>query len=212
MSIASSPSPETVQSDDPMVARIEQTGEILGLRNGRTVVRTPNGSELSVEVRAPVAIQVQPENLSVLPGRTADLQLIDASTGEALQANAATWTSSLPQRATVRGGHVQAGQEVGSVQVTARYGGLEATATVIVDASGAVVTVDPRRARLHRGELRRFQARTKYGPVHARWRSADERVVIARDDGILEARALGRTTVCAQVYGTRSCSVVEVVR
>ena len=104
VSIASSPSPETVQSDDPMVARIEQTGEILGLRNGRTVVRTPNGSELSVEVRAPVAIQVQPENLSVLPGRTADLQLIDASTGEALQANAATWTSSLPQRATVRGG------------------------------------------------------------------------------------------------------------
>jgi hypothetical protein len=86
VSVPSRPSPETMRSDDPATVRIDESGALVGLRPGRTTIRTLHGegSSLEVEVRAPQAIRVEPQRLVLEPERAGMLEVFDADSGEKL--------------------------------------------------------------------------------------------------------------------------------
>jgi len=218
VSVPSRPSPETIQSEDPTVVRVDPSGTVIGLRAGRTRVRTLHGegSSLEVEVRAPRAIRLEPARLELEPERAAVFTLLDAESGERLPPEGAEWSSDAPRRASVLEGRVQAGSEPGPASVLVRFGEATAQAVVLVGVaaagSGQALSVNPPRARLRTGEVRAFLAYLPSGPVGAEWESGNPRVVAALRDGLFAARTAGRTSICAAAQGRRACANVEVTQ
>ncbi len=213
VSVPSRPSPETMRSDDPATVRVHESGTLVGLRPGRTTIRTLHGegSSLEVEVRAPRTIRVEPQRLDLEPERAGALDIFDADSGERLPPEAAQWVSDAPRRATVIGGRVQAGSEMGPASVSVRFGDAEGRALVLVrGAAGGSLSVNPARARLRAGEVRAFQAFNRSGPVSAEWTSSDRRVAAPLQAGLFHARSAGRANICATALGRRACSSVEV--
>ncbi len=213
VSVPSRPSPETMSSDDPATVRVEASGALVGLRPGRATIRTLHGegSSLEVEVRAPRAIRVEPQQLRLEPDRSEALEVFDADSGERLPPEAAEWASDAPPRATVIRGRVQAGTEVGPASVSVRFGDAEGRALVLVGVAGhEPLSVSPARVRLRVGEVRAFQAFSRNGPVGAEWTSSDMRVAVPLQAGLFHARSAGRVSICATAQGRRACSSVEV--
>ncbi len=213
VSVPSRPSPETMSSDDPATVRIDASGTLVGLRPGRTTIRTLHGegSSLEVEVRVPRAIRVEPQRLDLEPERAGTFAIFDAGSGERLPAEAAEWASDAPRRAAVMGGRVQAGSETGPASVSVRFGDAEGLALVLVGSTPRdSLSVSPARARLRAGEVRAFQAFSRAGPVGAQWTSSDTRVAAPLQAGLFHARSPGRVSICAAALGRRACSKVEV--
>ena len=139
------------------------------------------------------------------------LEVFDADSGERLPREAAEWVSDAPRRATVVGGKVLAGSDMGPASVSVRFGDAEGRALVLVrGAAGESLSVSPGRARLKAGEVRAFQAFSRGGPVSAEWTSSDSRVAIPLQAGLFHARSAGRVSICAKALGRRACSSVEV--
>lgn len=207
------PSPETMQSDDPATVLVDASGALVGLRPGRTTIRTLHGegSTLEVEVRAPRAIRIEPQRLRLEPEHAGTLEAFDAESGERLPPEAAEWATDAPRRATVSGGRVQAGSEPGAATISVRFGVAETRAIVLVGiAGGESLSVNPASVRLRVGEIRAFQAFSRAGPVGAEWTSTDSRVAVPLQAGLVHARLAGRVSICATAQGRRACSNVEV--
>jgi hypothetical protein len=209
-----------MRSDDPATVSVDASGALVAHRNGKARIETLHGegSSLEVEVRAAASIAIVPAQLAIEPGRSAELGLVDAETGERLPASAAEWVSRTFIRrpaASVRrasfGGKVQAGNEPGTVEVSARYSEAVAHAEVVVgSAARPKLSVSPPRARLRAGEVRAFQAFSSAGPVDASWESGNGRVLAPLRGGLFQARAAGRATACASYLQHRVCTTVEV--
>ena len=210
---ASTPSSATLASDDPSIVLVDPSGQLVAVRNGRARVRALNGegSVLQVEVKAAAAVRIDPPRLSVRPGESSRLRIVNEETGELLPAAAASWVSDSPTLVSVREGIVRAGQRPTTVRVMVRYGDAVATGVVAVRSElGEHLAIDPPQGRLRVGEVRLFRAHAAGGGVGAEWASGDASVVAAIGQGLFQARSAGRTNVCASANAERVCSSVEV--
>jgi len=75
----------------------------------------------------------------------------------------------------------------------------------------AAIRIQPAKARLSRGTVKLFEARSATGPLAAEWRSRRPEVVGPLAGGLFEGLSPGRTTVCARVESREVCADVEVI-
>jgi hypothetical protein len=211
----SAASSATMASDDASVVKVDANGSLVGVRNGRTRVRSrTSGSVLDVEVHAVSAIRVEPDVIAVQPGGSAPIRVLDAGSGEELPAAAVTWAVTPTNGVSIQGGIVYAPERSGRVAIRARYGGATADAAVEVGArkAGGLV-IGPGRASIRLGQVRMFEARAGASPVaSAEWTSSDPGVVVGMGGGMFFAKGPGKTQVCARALGDRGCAEVEVLR
>jgi hypothetical protein len=213
VSVGSAPSIDTIRSDDPSIVQVDRSGALLGIGNGATRVRTlqGEGSSLEVEVRAAIGgIEVVPQRLEVDPGMTARFEVVDAATRQRLPAEAASWVSAAPERASVRGGQVVGGSTPGATAVTVQYGGADAKAEVVVRSPRGRRSLSPPKALLRVGDVRNFQVFNGGGLATSSWQSRNAKVVASLGSGLFQARRAGRTQVCARSLAQQVCSDVEV--
>lgn len=207
----STPSSATMRSEDPGIVSVTSDGKLLGMRPGTTRIVAAAGAALEVEVRALDGIAAAPGRLTLEPGRSAQIELFDPATEDRLPAEDAEWTSDNPAVAAVRQGRVDAGDSAGSATIRARYAGFEVRAEVVVSPSGDLgLVLNPSQLKMRPGEVRQFQASTRSGPVPAAWDSRNPAVLALVQDGLFQAKAPGRATICASAQGRRACSKVEV--
>jgi hypothetical protein len=212
VSIGSRPSPETIASDDCSVVQVDATGALVGLRNGRVVVRSRGGegSSLDVEVKAVSGIALSPPQLVLEPGGSSALIVTAADGSGEVGPAAVTWGTSAPSVVSVLDGRIQAIRP-GSARIVATYGGATAAADIMVRAPAeAPIRVEPSRARMRVGDVWVFQAIAGSQSVRAQWKVADARVLRPVQDGLVQARRRGRSQVCATVDERTVCSQVEV--
>lgn len=71
--------------------------------------------------------------------------------------------------------------------------------------------IQPAKARLSRGTVKLFEARSATGPLAAEWRSRRPEVVGPLAGGLFEGLSPGRASVCARVESREVCADVEVI-
>jgi hypothetical protein len=204
----------TMESEDPSVVEIDAQARMVGLRAGRTFLRSrSNGdSRIEVVVRPATSLSIEPAQLVLVPGAKGTLTLVDPGTGAALDPAVATWSIAPADVASVWRDEVRAGVKGGRAVVTASYGGLVATSEVLVRAvPDRRILVNPAAARARVGQVLAFEAFDQGGRVAApTWRSSDDRVLKALTGGLFAAAHAGKARVCAGTDGD-GCATVEVM-
>jgi len=201
---------DLLKSDSPAIVTIDPAGNLLAHQNGHAVVQSVrSGSRLEVEVRATGRLSLEPAVLSLSKGKTADLVVL--ADGSVVPASAVTWLTSNPATAAVEGGHVAAGIQPGSAEIVARYGGAEASATVVVEADPQTqVLVSAPQPRLSEGAVTQLRLTAPAGAT-VLWTSSNENVLTSVGSGIFHAKLPGRSLACAKVLERSSCASIRVV-
>lgn len=202
--------PGSLRSEDPTIARLEPSGEIVGLRTGRTrLVASAGDASLTVVVHGVTSLRIEPPVITLRPGETSTLRLLDPQTGTVIPAHTVTWRASNPV-VTVRNGEVRAGARIGVAMVMAELRDLTASVDVHVAAEGQSFTVLPSIAHLQPGEVMLFQAYPNPVASAPAWSTQDRRVIAPLGQGLFQALKAGRTKICAASGGSTACTTVEV--
>lgn len=142
VTVGSGPSPDNLQNDAPEIVTIGSGGALTAHRNGHATIRTVDGhGQLAVEVQSATAIRIEPATVRLAMGARANLRLVDQD-GLELPVDAARWSTSAPGIALFRHGIVEA-NGAGTARVTARYGGLDAAAEIVVERRGSATGQAP---------------------------------------------------------------------
>jgi hypothetical protein len=202
--------PGSLRSEDPAIARVDPSGAVVGLRDGRTRIVAPDGDvTLSVVVQGVSSLRIEPPLIAIRPGEASTLKLVDAPTGTVIPGHVATWRS-LGPNVTVRNGEVRAGPHVGAAQVTAVVRDLQAIAEVQVTVADEPFAIMPAAARLQPGEVMLFRAHPTQTASTPAWRADDHRIMASLGQGLFQAIRAGRTRICAATDGRTACTTVEV--
>jgi hypothetical protein len=202
--------PGSLRSEDPAIARVDPSGAVVGLRDGRTRIVAPDGDvTLSVVVQGVSSLRIEPPLIAIRPGEASTLKLVDAPTGTVIPGHVATWRS-LGPNVTVRNGEVRAGPHVGAAQVTAEVRDLQAIAEVQVTVADEPFAIMPAAARLQPGEVMLFRAHPTQTASTPAWRADDHRIMAPLGQGLFQAIRAGRTRICAATDGRTACTTVEV--
>jgi hypothetical protein len=215
VAVGSTVSSRTVVSDDPSIVRVNEAGELVGVRNGRTTVRAAGDASASieVEVRAAGSFQIDPPVLRLRPGERRVFALVDDDRRAlpAAAVTAATWTTSAPDVAIVVGGEAETRERLGASMVTATYAGRSARAQVLVeDAAPVAFRVMPSKPRVRVGQPITFEAASARGPVQVHWAAAASDVVEQVGAATFVAVRAGKANVCGDAHGRSACTVVTV--
>ena len=132
--VGSAPSAATLSSDAPDVVSIDESGALVAHRNGIAVVRTTSGASLHVRVDGVDvrSLFVEPRRLVLRAGATGRLRLLEGPEKHEIPPDRIWWRTSDPGVATLLGSEVMAGPRPGRARITARFGGQEAEAVIVV--------------------------------------------------------------------------------
>jgi hypothetical protein len=211
VSIASTPSPSTMESDAPDIVSVGSDGSLVAHRSGSAVVRARGDSRSQLRVRVELfeSLRIVPEMLVLSPGEQVPLRV--SGDGGELPASALRWSVSNPAVVTVIGGRARGGSDAGLAVIEASYGDRVARAEVRVRGDDGV-GVFPERAQLHVGTVQAFRTVSHNSVGRVTWSARDEQVLARLQDGIFQALRPGRTSVCANFEKRRACADVEVVQ
>ena len=141
----------TWASSDPAVASVTPDGLVSGVSEGAARVTASSGSyagtaTITVGPRPVASVALSPARGQIAVGATLQLSATARDErGETLTARTVSWASSTPSVASVSQSGVVTGVASGSATVTASSGAVTASATVVVEAPGALaVPTDPR--------------------------------------------------------------------
>lgn len=127
----SDPSPQTLVSSDERVLRIDDRGQLVAVSNGSALVSpSAGGASMRVTVAAVSRLVLAPAEVTLAPGETVRLELRDEDE-RSVRVDGARWATSDIQIAEISGAEVT-GRRPGEAVVTARYGGRDASARVVV--------------------------------------------------------------------------------
>lgn len=213
VTVGSTPSQATLTSDAPEIVSVLPDGSLVGRRAGRASIHAVGGTgqPLQVEVVAVSAAAISPDRLELRPGASGQMRLV-AGSGEELPADRATWSSDAPEVALAVGGRIEASHP-GVARITAEYGGVSATARVVVaQGRGPAFLLRPESPSLRVGDTVTFEALSAAGPLQARWSAGERRVLAQSGTSTFSASAAGRTLVCAQAGARSACTKVVVRR
>ena len=168
----------TWASSHPDTATVDETGTVRGVTPGQVSVTASCGEregslDLTVSSPAVGSVEVQPEEVSILPGETARLQAkVTDVTGQEIPDAPVTWTSSEERIVTVRDDGTAEGRASGKATLAVMSGGVSARVPV---------------------EVRPLPAESlevKPGRIRLKPRKSDEPTVVVRGPGgqVLEGR------------------------
>jgi hypothetical protein len=121
---------DLLSSSDPDVVSIDASGNLIAHKNGSTVVRTNSGATLRVIVNAIAVLQVAPDHLEMVGGRTASVRIV--GDGSELPAGSYHWETTNPNTAMASASTVHAGYTPGTATLTVRSGNATSTLKVVV--------------------------------------------------------------------------------
>ncbi|AZQ09378.1 Ig-like domain-containing protein [Shewanella khirikhana] len=221
------------QAAAPSVATVDNAGFVSAQQPGQTAVTATlsfAGSSLtdsaSITVTDAVleSLSLTPAQASIPVGRTQSYQLMGLYSDGSIHplGQVASWQSSDPVIATVKGAGIAVGLQTGSVQIQASVQGLSAQAQLTVtDAVATSLVVTPGEARVPLGYEGRFSANAHFSDgtsqdvtQDALWQSGDESVVtlvaLGEFGGSAKGVAVGATEVTASFAGLTASSDVTV--
>ena len=134
VTVGSSPSAATLSSDSPDVVSVDGNGALVAYRNGIAVVRAASGASLRVQVDVVDvrSLFIEPRRLVLRAGATGRLRLLAGPEKHEIPPDRIGWRTSDPGVATLLGSEVMAGPRPGRARITARFGGQEAEAVIVV--------------------------------------------------------------------------------
>ncbi len=212
--------PITWATSSPGVASVSGAGLVTGIAPGlSTITATSEGKtgNSSVTVPVPVAsVSVNPATYTLSAGATVQLTatLKDAS-GNLLTGRTVTWSSSNPAAASVDGGGLVTGEEIGSATITATTEGKSGTAQITVIAPVAYVKVTPAAGEVVIGQTLQLTATTYdyLGNVltgrPVTWTSSAPTVATVDDNGLVTGVAAGLINITATSEGKSATARVQ---
>jgi trimeric autotransporter adhesin len=228
-----SPAPAiTWTVSDATVAKVDGSGQVLGLRAGTVSVMASAGGKTgtaSLTVRAPpqpevTSVGISPETAMVAAGETLPLTATaQTSAGESRDVSStAAWSSSDQAVATVSENGLLTAVAPGRVTIVATFGALMASAAVLVtEARLTVIAVGPADLTLTRGSSQQYTATASFTDGSSRditgdatWASSDGAVVLVADSpparGLVTAVGVGTAMVSASLSGITGAATVSV--
>ena len=211
------------QSSNPSVATINSSGLIVAIAAGQTTISVIcdgkiASQKLTTAVPAPTVVAVVPETAFLLAGSTSTLSAeVRDQFGVVLSGRTFTWSSTAPTVASVNHAGQVTAVSLGSATVRATSGQLVGVSTVTVQlVPVATVTISPPSASVEEGTSMALTAtaRDAAGNVLSNrpvaWTSASTAIATVSASGLLQAVAVGNTTITATVEGKSSAVAVTV--
>lgn len=202
------------ENTNPSIAEISQDGVVKAIKTGQTVITAKAGTKTAVCLVSvgPVAesVSLDQVSLSLVKGETAQLK---ATLTPADAIEPVVWSSSDEAVATVSDGKVTA-VDAGKATITVRAGDKSASCEVTVSIPSESITLDRTDLALNKGQS--FKLTATVTPEDAtdalEWTSSDEAVATVSSDGLVTAKAGGKTVVTVKA-GTLSatCNVQVIV-
>ena len=206
LTVGSTASPALVRSSNVEVVEIDPMGRMVGRKAGRAVLYGSQSSQLSVEVVPLKALRFAPASVTLRPGSRATIELID-SDGRKVDLDQVDLLLSDPTVVTILKGSIE-GRYPGNASITARFGGAEATASVVVRGDHAAVLLSPPEIEVRPNQVFQFQG----GRTESTWYTQDASMVRSLGSGVFEALRVGTTRACSNQLGAISCATVRVAR
>ncbi|MFO7894081.1 MAG: Ig-like domain-containing protein [Longimicrobiales bacterium] len=133
----------TWTSSDTLIARVDTVGRVVAVANGTTAIAAVSDGAVDTVVaivdQVEAAVVVDPSNLTIDMGTTGQLTAeVQDSNGVVIPGVGVTWNSADETIATVDGGGLVTGIDVGSTTVTASAAGLSGQADVFVALPGLI--------------------------------------------------------------------------
>ncbi len=178
--------------------------------------------EVAVTVTAvPLSgLMLAPSTVSLPLGATTALALVaNYADGQSFDAtDDADWSTANPNVATILADGTVVAQGLGTVEITAHLGDLEASSSVTVtDARLLGVSLNPSQVTLIAGQSRELEATASYSDGHpvtlknqADWSSSDTSVVVD-DQGAVHGNTAGSSTITVSFGGFSDTALVTVV-
>ena len=221
------------QAAAPSVATVDNAGFVSAQQSGQTAVTATlsfagvslaDSASITVTDAVLESLSLTPAQASIPVGRTQSYQLMGLYSDGSIHplGQVASWQSSDPAIATVKGAGTAVGLQPGSVQIEASVHGLSAQAQLAVtDAVVTSLVVTPGTARVPLGYEGCFSANAHFSDgssqdvtQDALWQSGDESVVtlvaLGEFGGSAKGVAVGATEVTASFAGLTASSLVTV--
>jgi hypothetical protein len=196
-----------VSSTDPEIVSIDAFGNLVGHRNGTAIVRGTGGAILQVVVSAVSVLQVAPDRVELVAGKSAPLKV--TGDGRNLPAGSYRWETTDPSTAVISGSTVLAGFTAGTATLTLRSGAATATLAVVVREPKFEIRLRGPQGAVKRGSIERLVAEVPAG-IPVEWTSSNRKVLEALRDGSFYARSRGSAEVCASAGSRRACKRLSV--
>lgn len=213
----------TWASSDTTIAVVDASGSVTGRAGGSASITARTGSisgtaTVKVGMLGPTSIAVTPSSIVLTSlGQTRRLVAVVRDqrslemTGVEL-----TWSSSIPQVASVDTTGLVTALREGTVKVTARAGEATGTATVMVMQKAHAIILTPIKSSQLVGDTLRIDAKVTDAagvsiPAPAiTWSSSDESVAVVDTSGLATAVGIGTAKIYARVDGQENFTSITV--
>ncbi|HSY84912.1 MAG TPA: Ig-like domain-containing protein [Gemmatimonadaceae bacterium] len=216
----------TWSSNAPSLASVSSSGLVTVLSTsgtGTAQIYATGGGQTGHStitfIAAPVAtVSLSPTTVTLNSGQTAQLTATAKDQyGDVITTDAATWSSSNTNVATVSSSGLVKAVGTGSATVTVTIGGVQATASVTVaQAAVASVTVSPTSLSLTAGQGSGLTATAKDGSGNvltgypATWASSNTSAATVSTSGVVTGVAAGTATITVTIGGKSATASVTV--
>lgn len=213
----------TWTSSAPAVATVGTTGVATGVAAGSASLTATSGSKtataaVTISAATLQTLAITPANPSVVKGSTRAFTATGTYSDGSVSAVAATWTSSAPAIATINASGVATGVAAGSTTITATFGNVSATTTLVVSAATLTsIQVLPANPIVVKGLTQAFTATGTYsdGSTAALstgllWASATPSVATINSSGLATGVEYGTSLISASLSGVTGNTTLTV--